>query len=140
AYTLHINVKQRVPVVRVFEEEDNSYYLDSEGNILPLSNDYTHYSLVITGVPELRNDSTKEVLVAHLLKLAKTIQEDEFWNLQVSSVKMNSEGKFELVPVVGKHRILIGDTSRLEEKLSHIRAFYQQVLNRIGWEMYQTID
>lgn len=138
--TLHVTINQRVPAFRVFEQDGNSYYIDSTGNTLPLSNKYTHYAVVITNVPELKNDSAGNALKAQMLKVSQTIGTDSFWNPQVASIKLNNDLTFELVPVLGNHRILLGDTARLQEKLHNVLAFYRQVFNRIGWDRYQVID
>ncbi len=47
---------------------------------------------------------------------------------------------FELVPVLGSHKILLGDLSNLSEKLENVYTFYQNVLNKIGWDKYTLID
>ncbi len=138
--TLHVVISQRVPVFRVFEQDGNSYYIDSTGNTLPLSGKYTHYAIIITNVPELKNDSTGDALKAQMLKVSQAIGADSFWNPQVASIKLNDDLTFELVPVLGNHRILIGDTAHLQEKLSNVFAFYKQVFNRIGWDKYQVVD
>ncbi len=140
ANALHVVINQRVPAFRVFEQEGNSYYLDSTGNTLPLSDKYTHYTIVITNVPELKNDSTGNSLKAQMFKVSQTIGADSFWNPQVASIKLNDDLTFELIPVLGNHRILLGDTAHLQEKLSNIFAFYKQVFNRIGWDKYQVIN
>ncbi len=137
---LHVTLRQRVPSLRVFEQSGNSYYIDSTGNVLPLSDKYTHYAIVITNVPELKNDSAGNALKAQILKISQTIEADSFWNAQTAAIKLNDDLTFELTPVLGNHRILIGDTTRLREKLNHVFAFYKQVLNRIGWDKYQVID
>ena len=137
---MHISVTQRVPVVRLFEEDGNSYYLDAALQAMPLSVQYTHYTPVVTGVPHLRNDSAGSIVKGTIVSLVQYIAHHEFWKAQISQIVMRADGGFELIPVMGRQRIIIGDTSRLGEKLDHLFAFYKQVHNRIGWDKYTSID
>ncbi|MBS1586738.1 MAG: hypothetical protein JSS82_14475 [Bacteroidetes bacterium] len=138
---LHLNVTQRVPVARVFDSDTNSYYLDTALQIMPLSDRYVHYTTVVTNVPVLKDkDSASNVIKAEVVKVVRFIESDTFWNAQVSQIIMQPGGTFELVPVLGHQRILIGDTSMLKEKFNNLFAFYKNVLNRIGWNKYDVID
>ena len=44
------------------------------------------------------------------------------------------------MPVLGQQRIIFGDTSRIKEKFSNLYSFYTNVLNRVGWDKYETLD
>jgi cell division protein FtsQ len=138
--TLHVLIEQRVPAFRVFEQDGNSYYIDTTLKTLPLSDQYTHYTAVVTNVPELKEDSTGKSLKVQIMKMVQAISADTFWNAQVSEIKLADDLTFELVPVLGDHRIIMGDTSRIGEKLNHVFNFYKQVLNRIGWNKYQVVN
>jgi cell division protein FtsQ len=140
ARVLHVHVRQRVPAYRVFDKEGNSYYVDDQVSVLPLSEYYTHYAPVVTNVPVLRDDSAGHALRAQIYHVVSAISRDTFWRAQVTEIKLADDTTFELVPVLGAHRILLGDTSRVEQKLNNVFAFYRQVLNRIGWDKYQVIN
>jgi cell division protein FtsQ len=136
---LHIYITQRVPVARLFKQDGSSCYIDSALNIMPLSASYTYYTMVVTNVPgkDIVNGlGARRKIVA----LATAIHADSFWNAQVSGVALDSVGMFELTPVLGEHKILFGDTARMQEKLGNLLAFYKNVLNRIGWDKYEVLD
>ena len=137
---LHVQVTQRVPMVRIFDRKGGSYYLDSNKQSIPLSQKYVHEAIVITNVPELKDDSISELMKSQILVLSKAIDNDSFWREQVTQVIVGDDGSFELVPILGKHRIFIGDTKRLDEKFKQLNSFYQNVLNRIGWDKYELLD
>jgi len=137
---LYVNVTQRLPALRVFETNGNSYYLDSSLHVLPLSDKYTHYSTIITNAPELKEDSLSKELKAQMLTVVRKIEADSFWNAQVQEIVVTPDREFQLIPVMGNHRILLGDTSDLQDKLDNLFAFYQHVLNRIGFDKYQVLD
>jgi cell division protein FtsQ len=75
---MHVNVTQRVPVVRLFEEDGNSYYLDDALQTMPLSISYTHYAPVVTGVPHLRNDSVSTVIKGNIVGLVRSVGNASF--------------------------------------------------------------
>lgn len=139
-HVLHMYVTQRIPVVRVFQADSKSFYLDTTLSIMPLSTNYIYYTTVVTNVPELKNDSAGWKLRKDITSLVRTIQEDTFWNVQISQVIVDSAGMFEFVPILGEHRILFGDASRMKEKFHNLFVFYKNVLGRIGWDKYQTLD
>ncbi len=137
---LHMYVTQRIPVVRVFQQNGVSYYMDTTMSIIPLSSNYIYYSTVVTNVPELKNDSMGWALRKDLISMVRTIHADSFWSAQISHIIVDSAGMYELTPILGDHRILFGDANGVKEKLGNLFAFYKNVLNRIGWDKYQVLD
>lgn len=137
---MHIYVTQRVPVARIFRKDGTSYYMDSTLHTMPLSDNYTYYTMVVTNAPEMNDDSSGIGLRKQIASLVKAINVDSFWSAQVSQVVIDSAGMFELIPVLGNQRILFGDTSAMKDKFSNLLTFYKNVLNRIGWDKYETLD
>ncbi|GAA4466665.1 hypothetical protein GCM10023093_21100 [Nemorincola caseinilytica] len=137
---MHMYVTQRVPIARLFRENGDSYYMDSSLHTMPLSESHTYYTMVVTNVPDVANDTARKALMKKISTIVNAIRMDSFWNAQVSHVVVDSAGEFELIPVLGEQKIRFGDTSRAKEKLANLVAFYRNVLNRIGWDKYQTLD
>lgn len=137
---LSVSVTQRIPEFRVFEPNGDSYYLDSTLAALPLSSTYTHYCMVFVCVPELGSDSLTQSMKGQMMHIARQLKKDEFWNVQIEHVVLNEHYQFELIPILGKHKILIGDTTRLQEKLADVFVFYKKILNEIGWDRYELLD
>ena len=138
--TLNIVVTQRLPVARIFEQGGHSYFIDTTLSTMPLTPNFVYYTSVVTNVPVLGNDSASISLKKQLVKIVREIQMDTFWNAQVSQIIVDSALSFELVPVLGDQRIIFGDTTRAREKFDNLYAFYRNVLNRIGWDHYETLD
>lgn len=137
---MHIEVTQRVPVARLFFRDGTSRYIDSTMHIMPLKENYVYYTSVVTNVPKLGSDSADLALRTRIVKLATTLRQDSFWSAQIAQIAVDSDNGFELVPVLGSHRILFGDTSGTQEKLYNLMAFYLNVLNKIGWDKYEVLD
>lgn len=75
-----------------------------------------------------------------LYDLAVFIRNDELWRVQIVQMYVNDEGDIELIPRVGNHRIILGDTQNMEEKFSKLQQFYQKGLGATGWNNYNTIN
>ena len=137
---MHILVTQRVPVLRIFDKNGDSYYLDTALQTMPLSEHYTPYLPVITNAPTLQNDSAGRSMRAQMLYMSSYIGRNKFWSAQVAALNMEADNTFSIIPVVGRQRLLLGDTSQLGNKLENIYSFYSKVLNKIGWDKYDTLD
>ena len=140
ARVLHVSITQRVPVARLFDQTGNSYYVDNTLNAMPLSDRYIHYTTVVTNVPVFTNDTADRNFKAQIVALVRHIDRDSFWNAQISQIMVTDSMEFELMPVLGNHKIIFGDTTRLNEKFENLFAFYQKIMNRVGWDKYEVID
>ncbi len=153
---LKVEVKQRKPVLRIINSKSDSYYLDDEGKLMPLSDKYTANVLVANGdisesyatsyknsVCDLaKNDEAKKNSVLdELYAIATYINADKFWKAQVQQIYINSDRDMEIVPMVGNQKIIFGDTSAMDEKFKKLLIFYEQGLNTTGWwDKYSVIN
>jgi len=140
ADVLHIDVVQRIPEARIINADDESYYIDANGLPMPLSLEYTASVPVFTGYPGSTSKGTDSSLYAQVLAMSHFIRTDTFWNAQIQQVQMVNGNEFELVPTVGDHVIVFGDTSSLVNKFDRLYAFYKEALIRLKWNTYQTIN
>lgn len=137
---LHVELTPGKPEARVFFDDGESAYIDQGLRFLPTSEMTAYYTTIVTNFPKKLNDSVSKNLRAQVLRLVKFIEQDTFWYAQVDQVSILPDRTFELVPVLGKQRIFIGDTSNLAQKFNRLFVFYKRVLNKVGWDKYQTID
>jgi cell division protein FtsQ len=73
-------------------------------------------------------------------QVAKFILRDPFWNAQVSQIDILPDRTFEMIPVVGDHRVRLGNGEQVAAKFHRLQVFYQQVLKRTGMNAYRVID
>jgi len=72
--TLHINVTQRTPVVRIINRFGESYYLDDMGDLLKHSNSYCAHVLVANGFINQRSDQKNyNVLTTEVIFLIRSL-------------------------------------------------------------------
>lgn len=137
---LQVNITQRTPVVRIFDMNGASYYMDSALYTMPVNAGFAFAAPVFTNVPVLHNDSLRKALCRKVVYMSHVISRDSFWRAQVTQVEVQPDQSFVLITLLGNQRILAGDTSRMDEKLAHLFAFYKNVSNKIGWDKYETLD
>jgi cell division protein FtsQ len=156
--SLHVDVWQRDPVVRIVNMHDEQYYIDQQGRFMPVSVNYTPPVIVANGYifntfTELKvgvgpsivvTDSTDTVQVPRIIDevyaLAKYIQADTFWTANTEQIYVNESQELELIPRVGDQRIIIGDTTNLDDKFKRLMIFYKEGLSKTGWNNYSVIN
>lgn len=137
---LQINVKQRIPVARIFTQQGASYYIDEQLQIMPPAVGYSYPAVVFTNVRDIKNQQEIPAQQAAIAKLASFILSDTFWRHQVTQVNMMNDYEFELSTLVGNQKIIFGDTSKIHDKFDNLFVFYKQVSNKLGWDKYTELD
>lgn len=151
---VNIDIRQRVPVIRIINKNDEHFYIDDQGEFMPVSQNYTAPVIVANGfisdgytewrVPQMNvenNDATQtKPIIAQVYDLAQFITNNQFWNAQLEQIYVNEQSEIELIPRVGNHRIIFGDGSQLNEKFNKLMIFYKQGLNKTGWNNYNIIN
>jgi cell division protein FtsQ len=131
--TLFIHVWQRTPVMR-FISPDQSFYIDSEGREMALSENYSARVLMVTG------SGDRNFLKDSLFRVVKTIRAQAFFDALIEEIAINPDHSLEIIPRVGDQRIYFGDAEDYEWKLSKLKVFYQDGLPNVGWDRYSSID
>ncbi len=129
----HIKIWQRIPVMRVLTDQ-LSYYVDEEGEVLPISSKFTSRVPVFTGKISV------EMIHQGLFELAIYLKSSQLWAAQIGQVQVRSIDSIELVPTMGKHRIFIGQAENLDWKFRKLEALYKKALPAMGWDCYESID
>jgi len=139
---LHIEVIERTPVTRIFAEDGNSFYLDSNGVRLPLLSQLPLRLPVFTGYPVTKSGHRPgdSLLAAGVGRISSFLRRDPYWMAQIAQVNITPDRTFELEPETGTHRICLGDGNDVAAKFHRLFLFDQQVLGRVGLERYQRID
>lgn len=141
---LHIEVKQRQPVVRILNNNGQDFYIDNDGLKMPISSNFTANVLVATGnINEVfgsRVDTLHTKLARDLYKTALFIKKDTLWDAQIEQIVVDQKNDMELIPRVGNQRIILGDADSLEKKMTNLLLFYKKAMPQVGWDAYRTIN
>ena len=128
-----INIKQRIPVIRIMADNGDNYYLDNHGNIMPEAG-YATDILIATG------HISKKYAQNVLSKIANHIVSNTFWKNQTVQLNVLANGTLEMVPRVGEHIVFLGSPTHIDNKLERLRKFYTYGLNKAGWNKYNYIN
>ena len=142
---LRVKVKEREPLARVFTTLGASFYIDETAKQIPLSDKISLDVPVFTGYPEKKQwDHTDSIFIQNIVATASFVKEDPFWSAQVAQIDIKNCGvgcwKMEMIPVVGNHKVDLGDGTDIASKFHRLYLFYDQVLKRKGFDKYQKID
>lgn len=141
---ISIEISQRKPIARVFMPDGKSGYIDESGQWMELSKKFTSRVIVINGeLPEWDKNASvidDKSKWSELFKLSQTIRSDRFLNAQFEQIYVKKDGDIVLIPRVGRHSILLGNTELLNKKFDKLKLFYQDGIAKVDWNKYKQID
>jgi len=146
---LVVDIENRIPIVRIIPENGPGFYLDSEGEFMPTSRSAGARVLVANGYFSfeysfkqltINDDSLITNTLKDIYNLALNISEDSFLKAQTEQIYVTKDGEYEIIPKVGKHKVLLGDIYNYEKKLQYLKHFYINVLKTEGWRKYNYIN
>lgn len=131
---LHVEVSQRIPVIRVMSRNGANYYIDNKGEVMPPESRCIAHLVVVTGKIDTAY-ARKE-----LYDFGLFLQKNKFWNSQIEQLNITSWNEVEVVPRVGDHIVFLGKIDNYENKLERLKEFYRKGLNKVGWNKYNRIN
>jgi cell division protein FtsQ len=139
---LRIAVTEREPTARIFTVWGNSFYIDSSGAQLPLSDKQTVMLPVFTAYPfeKIKQTGADGLLLTQIKNINSFILKDSFWSAQIAQVNITTNRNFEMIPVVGNHVIEFGDGNDCEKKFHRLFVFYKEVMSKTGFDKYAKVD
>lgn len=153
---LKISVEQRKPVLRIINQDGESYYIDANSKLMPLSENYTARVLVATGsiiepfarrsefsVEQIKKNKiySNFSILDDLWDLATYINKDTVLSALIHQINVSRNKEIELYPSMGHHKILFGTATNIEEKFNKLKIFYKEGLNKTnGWSNYSQIN
>ncbi|NNT71918.1 cell division protein FtsQ [Flavobacterium sp. IMCC34852] len=125
-------VEQKIPLGRVFDET-GSFYIDYEGDKMPLSDNYTARVPLISGeISAVKKEKLAEVL--------KKIAHDDFLKKNIIGVQVLSSGGLIMANRNYDYQIDFGRTINIERKFKNYKAFFQKAVLDSTLDKYQRIN
>ena len=131
---IYVDVTPMVPVARVFDPKEPSYYINASGKRILAELRY-HID-----VPVLVGSFDSIHPAQRLLPLLDKIAGDPRIGSMVATVTQEPNGNIILIPSIVGHVINFGDTSMIDDKFERLRRFYTHVSPAKGWLAYDTIS
>lgn len=139
---LKITILPRRPIARILYPHQQSQYIDEDGTLLPLSDQYTARVLLVeaekltSGSKNLREHPHGTALLA----LLNYLDQDPFWRAQIAYLHINKKGKIVMTTQVSKQRIELGLPEGIDKKLAKLKLFYKQIIPQKGWNTYKRVN
>ncbi len=143
AGNMRVKVLQRSPILRVFNNTGQSYYVAKNGFKIPKNDAYTARVIAASGnIAENLTDSgfAKTKILQDLHLIALYCSKDKFWEAQIEQLYVDNYNDILLIPTVGNHTIVFGSADDMEDKFARLKQFYFKGLNNIGWNKYKSIN
>lgn len=151
---LTIEIEQRIPVIRIINASNQSYYIGQYGVLMPLSkkvqtrliiaNGYISYNPdfdTITNIYSNDFDQNEDIKVLRDIHgLVTYINQDAFWQAQTQEIYITQKKDIEIVPLVGNQIILFGKIDNYREKFRNLEAIYKKGFSAEGWNQYKEIN
>jgi cell division protein FtsQ len=138
-----VNIIQRKPLMRCFDEKNNSFYVDENGVRMPVSEYETARVIVASGnfqdVEGTKADSVYNA-VDSLFKLMQFIVADEFLTAQIEQIYVERNGDFVLIPKVGNTELIFGGLDMMEDKFRRLKVFYTEAMPYVGWRKFKKLN
>jgi cell division protein FtsQ len=125
-------IKQKSPMVRVFDEM-GSFYIDSDGNKMPLSSLYAARVPIVSGAIDSEE-------AGDLKKLFKFIHDDEFLKKNIIGIQVYSNGAIKMMNRNFNYEIDFGRAINVETKFRNYKAFFQKAARDSSLYHYKKIN
>lgn len=138
---LQVEVSLRSPVARLVNNDGSMIYLDSQGHKFPTSPHHSAQVVLVRGdFQEGVVDTFACSTIEAALPVLEFIQNDRFWNAQVSEIVVQQSGTLLIYPQIGDIYVEFGQPVRIEEKFENLKLFYSQVVKEVGWRKYKGVN
>ena len=125
-------VKQKTPIARVFDGND-SFYIDYEGGVMPLSDNFTARVPLVTGAINKKNNDK-------LVQLLRVIYDDDFLKKNIIAIQIMPSGSLKMLNRNYNYQINFGGTANFEQKFKDYKAFFQKAVLDSSLYKYKKID
>ncbi len=129
---LNAIVKQRTPVARI-NTFNSSYYVDKQGVVVPLSDNYSARVLLVTG--NVNKENLKEIT-----DFVNVILRDDFLRKEIIGIHKTPKNEFVLSVRSGEYKIELGSLKETNTKFKKLKAFYNKAFVDKTIEQYKTIN
>jgi len=116
---LNVDIVQKVPAFRL-NKNGQDFYVDKKGNEFPISKNYSHPSMLVTG-------DVKRGEYLKLAELVEKINKDDFSRKYFIGIK-KEQNSYYLLTSEGNFRVEIGDLDHIEFKVKGFKAFVEKFL------------
>lgn len=127
---LGVVVTQRQPIARVLS--DQPFYIDSDGESMPLSIYHSARVPILTGVGEKQMNA--------VFPLLQKIEKDPFLKHHVVAIRRLAENNYELEMRELDFKIFFGKIENVDQKIKNFKAFYKKAKQENKLKTYKKVS
>ncbi len=147
-----LNIRQRRAIVMIIDPTGDRYYIDESGDIIPPRPGFPANILVCNGnIPAYKfygANNTKAYkdsimqnsILGDIYRLAKKLDADKFLQKEIVQLYIDHKQEINMIPLVGRHKIIFGRIENLDNKLKKLNAFYRKAKYFDAWGKYKSIN
>ena len=148
---LNIEVSLRSAVIRIVNNSGFSYYIDSEGWLLPVNPGHPSRVIIASGAIKdgitAFTDQKKHIttlpvgsIIRSLYEMSIIIERSAFLKRLITQIWIDRSGELELIPILGEYTIKFGGFDEMETKFEKLETFYREGAGKTGWIDYRSVD
>ena len=131
---IYLNIYQREPILRVFSDSGEDFYVDKDREVLPVSINFAVHVPVATG------EIDEEFAQNELFDFVSYLKSQSVWEAWIDQIVVKSNRDVLLIPKAGDFKIVFGQLEQLNEKFSRLELFMEKGLSVVGWNRYSEIS
>ena len=130
---INIIIAQRLPLMRVITNNGLNCFVDEHGFMMkPMG--YAADLVVVTGAVD------PPFIKKSLIPLGIFLRDNEIWDKQIVQINVSEDHRLTLIPRVGDQVIRFGAADSIPQKFNNLRAVYEKVMPKVGWNKYSRIS
>jgi len=130
--SLSAQIIQKTPIAR-FVSSNTSYYLDSKGDKMPLSENFSARVPLVVG-------SLAENGTAKYMELLNEISQDDFLNKNITGIKILPSGSVIMTNRNYDYKIIFGKPVYVKKKLKNYKAFFYHAVKDTLVKQYKEVN
>lgn len=103
-----ITVTQRTPLIRIKNIQNQDFYIDDNGGIMPNSQ-YVSNLMIATGY------ISKAYATKYISVIAHYLMDDELWRKEIEQINVTADKQVELIPRNSEHVVNIGKMPQIND-------------------------
>lgn len=131
---VRIKVKQIVPVMRIFDSDSTSYYVNRHGKRMTANANFH------ADVPIVRGPVPKGYDITKLLPMMEYVERDSTLRQLVTMYDVADTNNIIIVPSITGHVVNVGNGQNCESMFAKLQLFYRDVMPKRGWATFDTIS
>lgn len=145
---MEVKIEECDPVVRVYNSQNKSVYLDNQGNIFPSDNSYVPHLMICSGnidfpVAELGNvnDSIySKTSLPELFMLSKEVLNDDYSRTCVRQIYKDNNKNYIFSLNNTNIIVIFGDANNIKDKLFKMKHFFMRMQGNPDLDNYKAIN